>query len=472
VEAKFGHATVEYSHTMRSFEQDDGIATRQYTHFGFSPANNVLGPDYDYALVPDNFTQIDRLKIKTRLNECNEFYANLYVGNTKNEFRETRRDFNGYDLRLTNRSFDQVTFTGYTSRYEETNEFPPFFLDEPPLSPAPTPPDPSYDEESLRHPLDYTRTRAGLKGTWQPFGDRGPRCSNYGLWDGTSLAAGYEFYQLERDYATYDVSPIPFSQPDTTSHQIEFGPSTRWSRHFDTYVRYRVRFIDDPLIGVSEYSEDDPDILAAFNSKLPEEEHIVEIGGTWVPTNNFMTTAQFSLVNSWHRSEYANFTEDDYPVTVTVWYAPTCRLSFSGGYAYYSNWIDQDITLGTDRGDPAETETTRWKYAGENHLFNFNVRYAWSPCVQLVGGYEWDRGTNTFAVPTSPHAADGVNWSLLPSLSDVVVETQRLTTGIDWQPFCDLDVYLRYQYFDYEDLSTNLNSGTAHMVLAGATRTW
>ena len=464
VEAKFKNVTVEYSHTVRSFGQDDGVVTRQYTRFGFSPVNNVLGPDFQYALVPENLTQIDRLKVNARLNHSNKLYANLYIGDTKNEFRETHRDFGGYDLRLINDAYDDLTLTAYTSMYEEKNELPPFFLDEPPLAPADT-----YDQDSVRHPIDYRRTRAGLKSSWQPFGDRGMRYSNYGLWDGTSLASGYEYYQLERDFVTYDTSPEPFTQPNTTSHQFEFGPSTRWSRRLDTYVRYKVRFIEDPLIGVSERAIDEPDVQGTFNSNQPEQIHFTEIGGTWSLASNLIATAQFTFVNSWHQSEFANFTEDDYPMVFTVWYAPTHRLSFTGAYAYYSNWIDQDITLGANRDDPTETETTRWSYGGENNLVSLGANYALTPCVQLVGGYEWNRGSNVFSVPQSPVGAD---WSLLPLLSDVIVETNRVTAGFDWQPYHDMNVFTRYVLFDYDDISDGLTSGTAHMVLVGATRTW
>jgi hypothetical protein len=475
VEASFDNVAVEYSRTMRSFGQDDGTVSRQYTRFNFNlpAASGSLGPEYDYALVPENFTQIDRLKVSARLTEYNQLYANLYAGETKNKFRDMHRNYDGYDLRWINRSFDDMTLTGYTSRYDERNEFPPFFLVTPPFAPTPVPPDVSLEEQFARHPIDYTRTRAGVKGTWQPFGDRGPRCSNYGLWDGTSLASGYEYYLLERDFVTWNVSPTPFTQPDTTTHQIEFGPSTRWSPTFDTYTRYKVRFIDDPLIGVSERAEDDPPgVQGTFNSKLPEEEHIVEIGGTWTPAANFMTTAQFSAINSWHRSEFANFSEDDYPIVFTVWYAPTCRLSLTGGYAFYSNSIDQDITLGANRGDPAEIETTRWDYNGENHLVSLGANYAWSPRVQLIGGYEFNRGSNTFNVPISPHAADGVDWSTVEDVAGVIVETHRVTAGVDWQPYHKTNVYLRYILFDYDDIAHGEDSGIAHMVLAGATRTW
>jgi hypothetical protein len=454
---------------MRTFDEDDGNVFRRYTRFDFQlpAANGFLGPEYEYAIVPESVTQIDRLKISARLNDDNQFYANLYIGATENKFRNFDRDYDGYDLRLINRSLDDVTVTYYASRYDETNELPTVFFNQPPLGP-PTP----VDQNSVRHPIDYRRTRAGVKSTWQPFGDRGPRCSNYGLWDGTSLASGYEYYQLERDFVTWNVNPVPFTQPNTRSHQIEFGPSTKWSRAFDTFTRYKVRFIDDPLIGVSERAEDDPAALGTFNTKLPEEEHIVELGGTWMPTGNFMTTAQFNIVDRRHESEFANFEENDYPILFTTWYAPTHRLSFTGGYAYFSNWIDQDITLGANRGDPTEIETTRWDYAGENHLFNVGANYAWTSNVQLICGYEFNRGSNTFDIPVSPHVANGVDWTTVEQVADVIVETHRLTAGVDWQPTCDMNVYLRYIYFDYGDISADLDSGTAHMVLAGATRTW
>jgi hypothetical protein len=469
LEASYDNVAVEYSRTMRAFEEDDQSVFRRYTRFDFQlpAANGFLGPEYEYAVVPETVTQIDRLKISARLNDENQLYANLYTGATENKFRNFDRDYDGYDLRLINRALDDITITYYASRYDETNELPTVFFNQPPLGP-PT----AVDQNSVRHPIDYRRTRAGVKAAWQPFGDRGPRRSNYGLWDGTSLATGYEYYQLERDFVTWNVNPLPFTQPNTRSHQIEFGPSTRWSRAFDTFTRYKVRFIDDPLIGVSERAEDEPAAQGTFNTMLPEEENIVELGGSWMPTANFMTTTQFNIVNRRHRSEFANFTEDDYPITFTTWYAPTHRLSFTGGYAFYSNWIDQDITLGANRGDPTEIETTRWDYAGESHLVSLGANYAWTSNVQLISGYEFNRGSNTFDIPPSPHAANGVDWTTVEQVADVIVETHRVTAGVDWQPAYNMNLYLRYIFFDYGDISADLTSGTAHMVLAGGTRTW
>ncbi len=398
----------------------------------------------------------------------------MYIGETQDNIRDMRRNFNGYDFRLTNSAIDQVKLTGYASRYKEDTTYPPFFLTAPPLAPTPNPPtNPSYDETSLELPLAYTRTRAGFNATWQPYGNRGPRCSNYGLWDGTSLTTGYEFYQLERDNAIYKITPASpgfFAQSDTTTNQIEFGPSTKWSREFDSFVRYRLQFIENPLVGVSQYSIDDPTVSGTFNSNQPQQVHNVDFGYNWSPYTNFMMSAEFTIQNSWNESQFAHFTETNYPMSFTVWYAPTDRLSFTGGYAYYSDWIDQEITLGANRGIPTDTETTPWNYTGKNHLFTINANYAWSRCVKLMAGYEWDRGANFFGVPPSPNP--GVDWSLLPFLSDVNVITQRVTAGIDWKPHHDLDMYLRYVYYDFNDIGSGLNSGTTNMILAGATRTW
>jgi hypothetical protein len=72
-------------------------------------------------------------------------------------------------------------------------------------------------------------------------------------------------------------------------------------------------------------------------------------------------------------------------------------------------------------------------------------------------------------VPPSPAGAD---WSLLPSLADAVIETQRATLGADWQPYDNLVVFARYVYYDWDDISAGLESGTAHMALGGASIVW
>jgi hypothetical protein len=454
VEAQFESATIEYSHTLRSFSQDDGVVSRAFTRFGFSPASEVLGPDLNYAIVPDNLTQIDRVRANVQLTESNVFYGQAYYGDTENQFRDTHRQFSGFDARITNTAFDRLRLTTYASLHEENNELPTTFLDTPPLGPPPPVP-PSIDQTSLRHPVDYNRFRAGLRSSWRPFGNPNSLYS-FGFWDGLAITSGYEYHVISRDSATYITDLGSFTQPDTKSHEFKIGPATQWSRSVNTYVRYTARFIEDPLVGVRRND-------GQLNTNQPEFENQVDFGGQWSPSPYFMTTAQVGVVNRVHDSDVTYFDENNFPVVCTVWYAPTDRLSLAGGYGYFSNFIDQDITLGAN---PAQTETSRWDYTGENHQLSLNSIYRWSPDLRLIAGYEWNWGDNSFDVAPSPSGAD---WSLVPFLADVKSEIHRATAGVDWQASPNATTYFRYVLFDFDDIAAGLDSGTAHMFLVGGT---
>ncbi|MEX2286632.1 MAG: hypothetical protein WD648_06045 [Planctomycetaceae bacterium] len=452
ITAHFDDLTVEYARTMRQFSQDDQIVDRTYTRFGFSPASGVPGDPFPYAVVPESMTQIDRLKLSTKLTEDNEIYAYMYNGDTENEYRDTRRTFNGVDGRLTNTSIENVTVTWYAKMAKEGNELPPTLVEQETLA-------------TLRHPIDYDRSRFGVNTRWRPFYDSCASSGEFDPWRRLALTSGYEYYYLGRDFASYSSEPLgEFTQPDTKRHQISAGVAMPCSPTVDTYVRYKGRFSEDPLIGVRESN-------GRFNTNQPEQEHGVDLGATWNPASNFMTSVQFSIVNSWNHSEYQSgapsnqpidFIEQDYPVVYTVWYAPTNDLSFSGGYAYYSNWIDQDMTTGF-RQSPIET--SRWEYEGKAHVVNFQTTYSWTPRVKLTGGCDWTSGSNAFTVPPSTTGAD---WSQLASFSDVIVRTMRYNAGFDYLWRDDVTLYFRYNFFDYEDKSEDFDSGTAHFFLAGA----
>jgi len=109
LEAGWGPVTVEYSRPMRFFSQNDQVVTRT-----FNRRVHTLSED-NYALVPENFTQIDRLKVSAHLPVRTQFYGRVLYGDTRNRFRDTHRRFYGYDLRLTNRWWKGWTRTGYAA---------------------------------------------------------------------------------------------------------------------------------------------------------------------------------------------------------------------------------------------------------------------------------------------------------------------------------------------------------------------
>jgi hypothetical protein len=69
-----------------------------------------------------------------------------------------------------------------------------------------------------------------------PGSTRNAADSDEYLWNGTSLAPGYEYYQLEREFVTWNVNPVPFA----VLAQIQ--------------LRGRSPMIETPMVGV-EYLE-------------------------------------------------------------------------------------------------------------------------------------------------------------------------------------------------------------------------
>lgn len=460
VEVNLGPVTVEYSRTMRSFNQDDGTVSRSYT--GRPVGLENPGDPQVYGVVPENFTQIDRLKLFTDLTENNQVYANLFIGNTENKHRSTNRNFSGVDVRLTNRSIEGLSVTGFFKEYQEDGQLPTTF-----------PEDPIFDDDhkpsdDVRNIVDREVTKGGVKARWHPFRRR---WSSSGL----SLTGGYEYRQIERTNVTYTLNDdlasstgfATWTQPTSVSNLFHVGVSERWSESLDSFVRFKTRVVDNPLYGFRENQErftiDD-----AINTNQPEHEDLVEIGGTWTPAYNILVSATIGIQDRHTSSPYAYFDEDDYPIVVTAWYAPTTRWSLSAGYANFSNFIDQDVTLGightSSRGDE-DTDTTRWSYRGRSDVFNLGASYAASERLTLSGSLEYVRGQNIFNDPSFP----GLDVSYLPGASDVLVETWRLAAGVDYWLVDGVSCYFHYNYFDYDDKSVDFNSGTANMFLVGMT---
>ena len=280
-----------------------------------------------------------------------------------------------------------------------------------------------------------------------PCGDRGA----FADWPSIWVA---EYGEIRRSFADYVIqSPPDVAQQGSTPYtSYTMGTSMRWHPRFDTYLRYKGRLISNPLFGVDLYSGE-------TNTNLPDRQDLVQIGGTWVAADNLLATASVGIENSENRSEVANFVEDNYPMTFTFWYAPSTAWSLSGGYGYYTNWIDQDIYFPSD--DPLVTPLDRrqWNYGGRSQLLSFGSSYRWSEAIVISGSTQYVWASDAFD-PLQP-------WPDLPTYSDVIVNTTRYTGGVDWLFGEHVSAYMRYVYEDYDDASLALVSGSAHMFLGG-----
>lgn len=452
-----GPLVVEYSRPMRSFSQNDQIVTRLYTGPGIGSFGSAANLPYD--VVPENFTQIDQVKIGADLSANDKVYAFLFNGNTHKESdampvgtpeREGNRRFCGADVRWTDTMFENVTTTTYAKFVKEDNQPVTFKIPGEEDTPG------THFDILSHQPIDYQRSQFGSQALWRPFG-RG-----FGL-GGLAIDAGYEYSILHRTNATFPLEStvtgtrIAFTEENTTSHMMFFSPSVRWSSSFDTYVRYKWFNFRSPLYGVTEG-------LPTTNSSLPEHENFVEIGGTWMPSDDFMLNAWFE-VDVRRNSGRANFNEQSYPFGINGWYAMSSKWTLSGGYAYYTNWVNQTINFGTV-GDGGVADLgnviTQWNYGGRAQVFNVGSTYACTARLKLVGSAEYVKGIDSATMASGPAFLSDV-----PAFSRQDVDTTRLSTGINYQWKPRIGTYMRYVLFDYHDKTRSFNSGTSNTFLGG-----
>ncbi len=462
ITARFDWLTLEYSRTMRKFQQDDQMLTYTNTRNteGFGPTGTAVF----FGYVPENYTEIDRLKVLADLGPDTDLYVLGNVGNTHNEFRESDRKFYGVDARLSNQSIDGLTLTAYGKSFVQNNSNDDMALN------TRYPDEAAGWQESVSpvaggfYLVDRTYSAVGFKSRWRPFYDRSGSISRM------ALVGGYEYRQIERDHVTYDLAGDDWTQPTTKTNDFFVGVQHDWSAMFSSFLRYRMLDSKDPLYGVTEGTDD---VDAGLNSNQPTHEDRVEIGGNWNPSEDFMLTGSFWIQNSYSHAEYVRFDEDNYPIVISSWYAPDDRWSFTGGYATFSNWIRQDITLGaaSDNLVVANPEyyTSPWNYTGRADVFNLGANYAWSENVTLTSGVEYVRSRNFFQDPApSPLAVlNGNDYTDLPTYSAVRTNTWRLMAGTDIRLTANVNSYFRYNYYDWDDVQNGWNSGAAHMFLAG-----
>lgn len=485
IEARFGWLTTEYSRTMRTFQQSDQVVFNNFNSINPTYGLQAVGA---YGIVPENYTEIDRVKLHGQLSPTNEMYVIGHVGNTHNKFRDSDRKFYGVDARLTNTSYEGLSMTAYGKTFTQNNSpdrtslnsrYPADagILLENDRNGNPVPPqtfypsrDPGLDHNPYISLVDRETYSMGVKGRWRPFYD------DCGTLRRLAVTGGYDYTRLDRDQVDYFVraiAPTTFLQPSTTTNTFFVGLQQDWSYQFNSYIRYKMIDSDYPLVGVTPRQTLNLD--AAVNSNLPEHEDRIEIGGTWTPIDNFMLTGSFWIQNTYNHSDLVNFDEDSYPVVLSAWYAPTTQWSFSAGVATFSNWINQDITLGREdgldnMGNPAPAElpawTSNWSYTGRSDVLNLGATYVYSPQITFTGGFEFVRSYNYFDAPPAPPTAMP-DYSDLPGYSEVRVNTYRIQAGVDYMLSNNLNTYLRYNYFDYDDMAQFYNAGTAHMLLGG-----
>lgn len=440
-------SALEYQHLARQFTANDqdvyfpyGTGVGSYsvnTHYTSTvPGNPLLATSAGYAIVPDTETQIDRLKFTTAIGACTDAYLLGYAGYNEDQMRDTYRNFQGTDLRITNKSLDTLTVTAYGKYYHEDTTNPTFTLSQN-LGTAAAPYAPQndyYQDPTLNYfstpgtgaastyigpEINRQLTAFGIDGRWCPCPDS---CSIFA--SRLAIVSGYEYSSLERQNAMYFLNAQPagqsgqfysnnvFTQPDTDQNTWTLGVENRWTCNFNTFLRYKYIQTDYPLYGVTnnvgyEYAY-------ALNSNMPTQENRVELGGTWTPTDCLMINGTIYVENAYNNAfnnapGFTPWTSNSVPFTFSAWWRPVCDWSFNFGASEMDSWINQSVNLSnlspsavpvTVVGPPANGPlygpvlNLPWKYVSTADVLTLGFRYQATCKLSFTGLFEYVRGTD------------------------------------------------------------------------------
>ena len=490
------NTTIEYSHTFRDFTADDQNVAFNYdasSTYSLNPAavtyataaanfpnanaqqqaiNNLMA---GYAIVPDNQTQIDRVKFSSKIGCSTDVYMLGYVGYNEDELRDTYRNFNGADLRITNKSIKGLTVTAYGKYYDETSTSPLTALTA--TSGGTWSGNNYYQEPYLGSGPQISRqtTAFGINERWRPFEDQ---CST--LLSRLSIVSGYEYSVLRRELAGdtllaggpaqfVDASGY-FTQPDSNKNTFTFGAEEKWSACFNTFLRYKFITTEYPLYGITP---DSGQLYAELNSSLPTQENRVELGCTWTPTDTLMVNATLYVENAMSDAPYVAWTSNSLPFTLSAWWALTPNWSLSAGASEMDSWINQNGVLSNLNANPGTTVPVPWQYTGVADVLNFGTRYQATERLSFTGDFEYVRGMDSTSgvvnpanqVPALTPGSPTTPYNL-GSYSLVKMQSFRLGAGADYRVAPNVTTYLRYNYYDYQDDSGS-TSGQVSMILGG-----
>ncbi len=247
-----------------------------------------------------------------------------------------------------------MTLTGYAKKYVQEGEFPSVLL-------------PLENAANIRTPINYDRTTAGFEARLAAVLRR------VDLRSRLRFSSGYEYRELERENAIFVEQAITGDNSFTKSNLINFRASMNWSPTVESYIRYRVSFIDDPLYAV-------PIRNTTTNTSLPTQMHGVQFGNTWTPSPSFFLHGMLGVEQ---QLELVRFRQLPGRQLRSGVYGVVLRRRrdgpYPGGLGFYSNWIDQDITLGS-KSNPS---TLPWEYGGRSDVINLGTTYAWTNRMTL-----------------------------------------------------------------------------------------
>jgi len=377
IKAKFGEAkspqlALEYSFLYREFEEEGTTPTNEYDEainprkIGSKPFGDRLWYEntepIDYDQVPEMEKQMHTVKAQGLLPGINSTVSAAYVNsNVENEDYSLETDADTAFFRISNTSIPGLALNaGF--RWMEIDNDDILINYDLPERPVP-PPTPEYGGTYQNGYPDfqwpYNRESALSRDEYKvDFNAR------YTIMPGLSVRAGYEWKEIDRDDFL-----VAYDETKTEMDTYKLGVNSRLGP-VRARIRYTYQDIDDPFANSAASTQGGA--CEAYGEQAPT-------GGNW---RNGLQYFQFWDTRT---QDMSNVAEERDEIVANVTYPIKHNLSLTGNY----RWVDEDTTSG--EGEVNMPSVSLW-YA-PNPKLSFTLTYLYDDeeresriCIPVFNG--------------------------------------------------------------------------------------
>jgi len=172
--------------------------------------------------------------------------------------------------------------------------------------------------------------------------------ARYQLLKRTSLRLGYEWEKIDRDDYAVDEG----GETETETDTVKVVLNSRPHRKLKASIGYKWQNIDDPFNNVNGACEDDStttgefywqrhDTRTADVSNQPTDVDEITADLTWSILHNLSLTANYRYTDKENdETNSSDWEQESHVPSLSLWYAPTPKLSFNLSYIY--DWTETD----------------------------------------------------------------------------------------------------------------------------------
>lgn len=409
-ESTAGPATIEYSRHWISFNQNGATPINNY---GDGASFFLVKGIQPYALIPETYTTIHDIKLRTSLPFSSSLFATYQTGEKSNRNADNEIDYYNLAARLSNYLFKYVTVDTFYNQYQMDNSTP--------------------------HAIERNYKRGGF--------DAGTTFKKQ-----LNLKLSYIWENFDRDnfYVNY-----------TRKKTFRLTANYRALKKLRFHFKYEKTRVSEPLVTENTFYTPGTNFVGMTQTMLPQNADLFYGSMTWNMRSHLTCNSSFRYVAE--KNERYHVDTDRYEFNFGLWYAPTEKITFSGSYTISDHNLDTPVSYKRYHSYD-KTSLLRLDdipYDAESQVYSLTASYLLNHAISFTGEITYSRSTSAFD--------SYLNATNIGELSNLKINRLDAALGVTYRYSRRLTFSAKYLFREYNDKNDNRLDGQFNGISAGLT---